>query len=424
MQSLPPHHSWKKTLWICFAAQLCTSMGFSCIFPFLPIYLTHLSTSSHFSITTLSGLVYSSQAFTMMIASPIWGALADRYGRKPMVVRSMIGGGITILLMGFVATAEQLIFLRALQGLLSGVLSAVSALVVSRVPRNRVGYAMGILQLGLWSGVSVGQVAGGVLSDLLGFRATFMITAALLVGTGISVWTSVDGASAPSAQRQKGPCTFWRTWKRILGSPGLTVTLVLRFYSSIGRTALSPILPLFMMSLMPGTHHIAGYTGIILGASSAASTLSALYFGRLGDRAGHRRVALYCALGTGFFYLPQTYVSAPWQLLILHTMTGVGIGGLIPSLSALLAHCSLPSDAGSVYGLDNSVNAAGRTVSPLLAASVAAWFGLRGVFAVTGLIFLAAFATITLFLRAPIARKPLPSSPDTPEIEPKSISHP
>ena len=99
---------WQRTLVIVFIAQVVTAVGFSSIFPFLPLYVKSLGSSTNLGVEFLAGLVYSAQAFTMMIASPFWGALADRVGRKPMVERAMFGGAVLIFFMAFVQTAEQL----------------------------------------------------------------------------------------------------------------------------------------------------------------------------------------------------------------------------------------------------------------------------------------------------------------------------
>ena len=402
--STPQDQSWERVLWILFGAQLCTAIGFSTINPFLPLFLGHLKSSSHLGIPTLSGLVYSSQAFTMMLASPIWGALADRYGRKPMVVRAMIGGGVSILFMGFVSTAEQLIALRAIQGLLSGVVSAASALIVSKAPREKIGYCMGILQLGLWSGVAVGPFIGGVIADHWGFRAAFILTALLLSGAGAAVFWGVQENHVPAATRSRGLKSLGNNWRRILSGRGLLPTLTLRFLSSVGRTALLPVLPLFLLVLLTDQSHAAGFTGMVLGVSSAASTLSAVYLGKLGDRVGHLTIALVSAIITAIFFFPQSWATAPWQIMVLYAITGIGIGGLTPSLSALLARYSSPSDAGSVYGLDNSITAAGRTVSPLLAAWIVGTFGIRAVFSFTGAIFV--FAALIIGILAGKAGAP------------------
>ncbi|MBN1668424.1 MAG: MFS transporter, partial [Anaerolineales bacterium] len=147
---------WRRTLYILFFAQLMVAVGFSSIFPFLPLYVDSLGSSYGLSLELLAGLVFSAQAFTMMLASPLWGALADRYGRKIMVVRSMFGGALVTLLMALVSSAEQLVALRALQGLITGTIAAASALQASVTPRRHLGYAMGLLQVGFGTGIAAG----------------------------------------------------------------------------------------------------------------------------------------------------------------------------------------------------------------------------------------------------------------------------
>ena len=166
-----------------FVSQFISALGFSIVFPFIPLYVKWLGTNTSLSTEFLSGMVYSGQALTMMIAAPFWGLIADRYGRKLMVQRAAFGGAIIILGMGFVRSAEELVLLRAIQGLVTGMVSAASALVASLAPRHRTGYAMGILQLGFWSGLAIGPLAGGILSDLFGYRNTFIITSALLASS-------------------------------------------------------------------------------------------------------------------------------------------------------------------------------------------------------------------------------------------------
>jgi DHA1 family multidrug resistance protein-like MFS transporter len=381
--------SWKRTLVILTAAQFGSTLGFSIIFPFLPLYLHELGTSTSLGVEVLAGLIYSVQALTMAIAAPFWGVVADRYGRKPMVVRAGCGGAVVVLLMGFVQTAEQLVFLRAVQGLVTGVVTASTALVAAMTPRERTGYAMGLLQLGLWSGLSAGPLIGGVLSDLIGFRGTFVVTAILLFLSGLSVWIGVEEPFTRAEQLQAGPLGFLKDWRRILSSAQLNFTLAQRFLGAIGRSALEPVLPLFVLALAAGPAGVATSTGLVVGAASAASTVTSVYLGRYGDRAGHARVALASGIGAAVFYLAHIVVGSLWQLLVLYTLAGACVGGLLPSLSAMLAEHSEHGDEGCVYGLDNSVTSAGRTVGPMLAAACALWFSPRGTFVLTGLIYAA-----------------------------------
>lgn len=388
--------SWKRTLYIMFFARFVTAVGFSVIFPFLPLYVNDLGSSSGLGTEFLAGMAFSAQAFTMMVASPIWGVLADRFGRKLMVERAMIGGAIIFCLMGFAQTAEQLIVLRALQGLITGVASASNALVAAEAPRERTGYAMGLMQLGVWAGVSAGPLIGGVIADTWNFRAAFVVTAFLLGAAGLLVLLYIDEDFEPTERSHQ--LAFIGQWRRIVAVPGVGVTYSLRFTSWLGRMMLPPILSLFVLKLMPHSGNVATMTGLMVGASSVAGTLSAVYLGQLGDRVGHRRVFIWSALAAALGYFPQMLVQDVWQLIVLQLVTGIAVGGVVPALSALLAVYTLPGDEGTVYGLENSIIAASRTIAPLLGSSMALWFGLRSTFAVAALMFVVTAIIATYWL--------------------------
>lgn len=393
--------SWQRTLALMAGVQFTSALAFSIIFPFLPLYVKQLSSPSSWSIEVLSGLIFSVQAFTMAIASPFWGVVADRFGRKLMVMRATVGGAVVILLMGFVTSAEQLVALRAVQGLLTGVIAASNALVASVAPRERTGYAMGLLQVGLWSGVSAGPLLGGVLADLVGFRVTFAITSAILLLSGVSVWLGVQDPFVRTKQRGAAGAGFLRDWQRVLSNPKLNWTLGLRFLVATGRATMEPLLPLFVAILVPGTTRTASLTGLIVGISSVVSTATAVSLGRLGDRIGHGRVIFWCGVAATLSYLPQAWVTDVWQLLALQALAGGSVGGLIPSLSALLARNSQSGDEGCVYGIDNSVTSVGRTLAPLLGAACAVWFSLRAAFLATGFLFVAVTVLAALTLGRP-----------------------
>ncbi len=380
---------WQRTLAIIFLAQLSAATGFSLIFPFLPFYVESLDSTTGLSTELLAGLVYSAQGFTMMIAAPIWGALADRYGRKLMVERATFGGAVLLLLMGFVHTAEQLILLRAVQGLITGTVSASNALVAAEAPRERAGFAMGTVQVALWSGIAVGPLIGGTLADAFGYRVPFVVTAILLAAAGVLVWWGVDEhfrpAQAPGQRRG-----LFAEWRHVLSIPGVPLVYAARFMSGLGRNMINPVAPLFVAALLPGGTGASSYTGLMTGLASFAGTVSTVYLGRLGDRIGHRRVLLGSALALAVFYVPQSFVTAAWQLIVLQVITGLAGGGIVASASALLARYSHPGEEGAVYGLDNSVLAASRAVAPMAGSLVAVGLTLRGTFAVVGVVYLVA----------------------------------
>jgi MFS transporter, DHA1 family, multidrug resistance protein len=170
------------------------------------------------------------------------------------------------------------------------------------------------------------------------------------------------------------------------------------------------VLPLFVIMLAAGHTAIATVTGLVVGAASAASTVTSVYLGRYGDRAGYARVALPCGIGAAVFYAAHIFVGSLWHLLVLYALAGACVGGLLPSLAAMLAENSLPGDEGCVYGIDNSVVSAGRTVGPLLGALCAVWFTPRGTFVLTGSIFGASalLAALTVCRPQAYARRRVP----------------
>lgn len=367
-------NEWKRVLIIMFVAQLLSAVGFSMIFPFLPNYVDSLGSAWGLNLVFLAGAVFSSQALTMMLASPIWGAVADRVGRKPMVVRALFGGALLILLMAFAQNAEQLVLLRAVQGLVSGVVSAGNALVASVAPRERSGFALGTLQTAATSGVALGPVLGGVLADLYGYRAAFVITAILLTLGGLLVVFGIEEKFTPpaNARRLSG---MTRDWSHILHTPGVGVTFAARFAAFLGRGVLVPILPLFIPMLLNDAARSSTFTGFVIGIAAATTTLSAIWLGNLGDRIGHRTILVGSSIAAAACYLPMAFVDAGWQLLVLNGLAGIAIGGVMPSLSAMLNVVTEQGEVGAAFGLDNAVMAASRAAAPLVGVGLATLLG-------------------------------------------------
>ncbi|MDZ7801253.1 MAG: MFS transporter [Trueperaceae bacterium] len=367
-------NDWKRILVIMFVAQMLSAIGFSMIFPFLPNYVESLGSAWNLDLVFLAGAVFSAQAITMMLASPVWGAVADRVGRKPMVQRALLGGAAIILLMAYAQNAEQLVLMRAVQGVLTGVVSAGNALVASVAPRERSGFALGALQTALTSGVALGPVLGGVLADTVGYRAAFVITAGLLLLGGVLVQFGVKESFTPPAQARR-LSGMARDWSHILRTPGVGRTFAARFSAWLGRGVMVPILPLFVPFLLSEGARTSTFTGLVIGIAAATSTLSAIALGNLGDRIGHRAVLIGSSAVAAACYLPMAFVETGWQLLLLNGMAGVAIGGVMPSLSALLNVVTEQTEVGSAFGLDNAVIAASRAVAPLVGVGLAALLG-------------------------------------------------
>ncbi len=384
---------WKWSLYVVAFAQLVSAAGFSLVFPFLPFYVQVLGTHTHIGMEFWTGMVFSALGLTMMISSPFWGAAADRYGRKPMVVRAMLGGSFIMLLMSFARSAEELVTLRALQGLITGTVAATSAVTAALVPRERVGYAMGVLQTAYWIGISLGPVAGGAVSDAIGYRALFLMASSLLFVGGISVVLGIHEEFEPVESKGRGLFGFVREWYEVIRTPGIASAFLVRFLGQGSKQLVLPFIPLFAGMLLAGHSNVNTLTGLMMSLASAATVLTAIQFGNLGDRIGHKVVLSISLFLIAILYFPQGLARNGLDLLVLQVLAGAAAGGFASSMGALLARYARRGQEGAVYGLDNSTVALSRAITPMIGAAVASAMGIRWVFVAAGGVFLVAALT-------------------------------
>ncbi|MCL7455499.1 MAG: MFS transporter, partial [Anaerolineae bacterium] len=301
--------SWKRNLYIIWVAELIAISGFAVMFPFLPYYVQELGVTELHQVELWSGVLFAAQAVTMAISAPIWGSLADRYGRKIMVQRAMFGGAVVMASMGFVQNVWQLAALRAIQGALTGTVSAATTLVASTAPRERSGYALGLLQTAVWTGASVGPVLGGLVADTWGYRPAFWITGVLLLIAGVTVSRYVQEDFSPRAEDPNELNTgFWDGLRLVLQNKPVLSLYSVRLTVNMATRLMGPVLPLFVQSLLPPTARIASVTGLISGVRAGMGALGGVTLGRASDRLGYRRVLLACAVGVGLLYIPHFFV--------------------------------------------------------------------------------------------------------------------
>ncbi len=390
--------TWRRNLYVIWIAELVAIAGFAVIFPFVPYFVQELGVTELHEVELWSGILFATQAVTMAIFAPIWGSVADRYGRKLMVQRAMFGGAVVLTAMGFVQNVWQLAILRAIQGMLTGTVPAATTLVASSTPRERSGYALGLLQMAVWTGASVGPLLGGLVADTWGYRAAFWVTGSLLFLAGLTVWRFVEEDFQPPARQKNGANSgFFDGLKLVIHDRSLVSVFGIRFIVRTAVRLMGPVLPLFIQSLVPPTARVATITGLISGVRAATGALGAVTLGRASDRLGYRRVLLACAIGTAILYVPQFFVTSPWQLLVLQGAVGLVMSGVLASMSALLATLAPEGRQGAVYGVDSSVVAMANAVGPMLGATVAVTVGLRASFLLAAGI-LAFAAGLTWFL--------------------------
>jgi DHA1 family multidrug resistance protein-like MFS transporter len=235
----------------------------------------------------------------------------------------------------------------------------------------------------------------------------------LLLLSGTLVWFGVEENFEPVAATGPDGAGFVAEWRHVISMQGVPATYTARFLSGVGRNLVTPILPLFIATLMTREVGVSATTGLITGISSATGTLGAVVLGRLGDRIGHRTVLIGSALGVAVFMLPQTLATQVWQLLVLQGLTGLASGGIVSAPSALLAQYTPSGEEGAVYGLDNSVWSGARALSPMIGSAVSVSLGMRSTFALTaGLFLLTAILAARLLPRHPQSASPVAAAAD------------
>ncbi|MBM7646981.1 DHA1 family multidrug resistance protein-like MFS transporter [Scopulibacillus daqui] len=383
--------NWKRTLWILWSANFIAVVGTSMIIPFLPLYIENLGVHDLTQVERWSGAIFSSQMLMAVIFQPLWGTLADKYGRKPMLLRAGIGMGIMTVLMGFVTAPWQLLMLRLINGVFSGFISMSISLQASVTPDEHSGKALGTLQTGQMAGTLIGPLIGGFLSELLGFRAVFISTGALLLAASIVVMFFVkEDVSAKKAVKKTNKETAgWRVFAPLI--PVFIATTV----TQIAMMSIQPILTIYTKTIYHGSH-IAFIAGLVIAASGIANLIGSPFLGRFGDKIGQRKILILSLIMAALSFLPQALTHRVWILIIGRFMLGLFVGGMLPSLNVLVKKLAPKSVQAKAFGFNSSAQFLGNFVGPLLGSSIAASFNIRVVFYVTMSILLA--NAIVIFL--------------------------
>lgn len=377
---------WQRSLYILWVGEFFITAGMSLVIPFLPIYIGELGVKSLPALELWSGLVYSASFMVSAFAQPIWGRMADRVGRKVMLVRSSIGMAITVALMGLAQNVWQLFLLRALMGSVSGFIAAAIALQAAQTPREQSGRALGTLQTGAVAGNLVGPLIGGVLAEAIGIRHVFFLTGGFEMIAGFLVIFLVKEKFQPDPQvtTMSTRDFFQRMAKTNLVLPLFVVTLIIQ----MGYLSIEPIITIYVHVLDPTTTHLATLAGAAFAAIGFGNILSAPRLGRLADRIGSRKILWWSIIAAAVLYIPQAFVHSVYQLMGLRFVLGLAVGGLQPSVQALIRRNTPTAMLGRAYGFNTSFLMAGNMLGPNLGGFVSSNWGIPTVFFVTSALLL------------------------------------
>jgi MFS transporter, DHA1 family, multidrug resistance protein len=362
-----------------------SSVGLSQIAPVLPLYINHLGVHNTASIAQISGFAFGATFIISAIFSPIWGSAADKYGRKPMLLRASLGMGIVIGCMGFAHNVYELIGLRLLQGVITGYGSACTALIATQTDKENAGYALGTLSTASTAGSLIGPMIGGYLEESTGLQNVFFITGALLICSFIATALFVKESFT---RQHKKVDPIKEIWGQV-PEKSLTITLFVTFFVlSLAVYTMEPIITVYISQLTKNSSHVALLAGITFAVSGLASIIAAPRLGKLSDKFGTQKVILAALIVAGIMFIPQAFVKNPWQLMALRFILGLASAGLMPSINTLLKKITPDFLTGRVFGITMSAGYLGVFAGSTLGGQIAAYFGIRSVFIITGALLL------------------------------------
>jgi len=345
----------------------------------IPLYLQHIGITDRVELKYWTGAIGSAPFAVAVFTTPMWGALADRFGHKPMVVRSVFGIALATIGMGLAGTPLALLGWRGVQGAVSGVFPAAVALVSALTPEARLSRSLAMLQSARAAGALCGPLIGGLLADLIGIRGLFFGVGAIAAVTGVVCsMVIVEPARARGHAARAGAGGLgWRDLLRARTLLGMLVLLAL-FQAAIMCSW--PTLALFVEHLGVAREAVATTTGLLVFAAGLPAMLTATTWARLGQRIGIARALVASLVLTGAANVAVGASDHLAPILALRALAGLSMAGFVPLAFEWMNGQTPPGARGRMAGLGSTAMMAGNVVGPLIGGWLAVHIGLAATF--------------------------------------------
>ena len=371
--------SWKENLRVAWFGSFLTGASISLVVPFMPIFVEQLGIERN-QVAFYAGLAISVSAVSAALVSPIWGILADKYGRKPMMIRAGLAMTITMGGLAFVPNIYWLLFLRLLNGVFTGFVPNATALIASQVPKDKSGAALGTLSTGVVAGTLTGPFVGGFIAEIFGIRNVFLLVGSFLFLAAILTIFFIKEDFQPVAKEKAIPT------KEVFSSfkyPRLLVNLFLTsFVIQFSAQSIGPILALYVRDLGQ-TENLLFVSGLIVSSMGFSSMMSAGILGKLGDKVGNHRLLVAAQIYSVIIYLLCAHATSPLQLGLYRFLFGLGTGALIPGVNALLSKMTPKSGISRIFAFNQVFFYLGGVIGPMAGSAVAGYLGYHAVFYAT-----------------------------------------
>ncbi len=403
---------WRRNLAALWLAEFVAILGFSFAFPFLPLFLhreLHIPNGSELSFWT--GITAGATGFSLAITAPIWGRLADRYGRKPMLVRAMVGGAVSVGLMGLAQSALQLTALRALQGASSGTVAAATALVATGTPPAHMAWSLGVLNSAISLGSATGPAIGSLAANALGLRVIFFTGGALLLLATIPVLLVVKEVRPQVSRAAAPPLLATLNAARPGTVRAIAVLVIAQALLQTTYAASQQLVVLRLLQLNPTG--AGGLTGITFAGAGIATALAGLTYSRAVRRSTYRLVTIAAAVVATVAILATAAAASEPVLIGFFVVASFMAGVLIPAFGAMTGLESPRLVQATIFGFASSGISVGFGLGPLIGGLVASAAGVR-----VAMLVAAGIAMALVILLAVAVREPKPPAQPTRVVAP------
>lgn len=380
--------TWRRNLYILWGTQFLAMVGMNLVVPFLPFYIRSLGVTDPDDLSRWSGLVFAGPFFLSIIATPFWGSMGDRHGRKIMVVRALFGLAVSQILIGVSQNVYQLLLFRMVQGAVSGFIASALALISTNTPKEHIGYALGFIQSSSAGGMVLGPFVGGVLADLVGYREIFYLTALLCSIGGFVVIFLVNEEFTPS--RGGTARAVMDNFKLMATDPRLRVVALTLIIAQMSVLMIEPIFALYIEGFESDARYMSTLAGSIFSILGFFMVISAPWWGRRNDRYGYTKNLAAALVVVGIAYAGHIIVTNLIQLAVLRAFLGFARGGVLPSLYGLTNIYSPHERRGGMMAVASSMTILGNMVGPVTGGVIAGQFGIAASFVATSFLLVAA----------------------------------
>ncbi|WP_053366308.1 MFS transporter [Bacillus sp. FJAT-27245] len=382
---------WKRNFAILWSGKFLAIAGLTLLIPFLPIYMGELGVKTMQSKQLWSGIVLAAPAVTSAIASPFWGKVGDRFGRKLMVVRALFGLSACLFLMAVVTSPLQFLWVRLLQGALGGVVEASSAFAGSEAPEEQRGKALGSLQSAVAAGSLAGPLLGGVFVDLYGFRPLLFVMGAL---TGIGACAAWFLLIERNRYRDKDirsdevDSSVPHVFASMFSHPRTRGFIIAGFAANLAVFGLvTPLAPL-VESVAKKPDHAATWIGFLQTALWSATLLSSPWWGKQNDRFKVERNYMIATVVCGISVILQAVAVSMPALFAFRVLQGLTFSALVQSVMLVIVQSSTDANHGVRIGATNSLLVCGQVVGSIMGALTTGMFDPKVSFIIMGTVFI------------------------------------